>query len=168
MQKSFLFMALVFASFVSAGQASGIERLFITRANEVRDSLGLAPLILIEQYRQISLQHAGYVHRTGQWSHSQDKSGGRARFYPDPNDRVRAFGPSGVFGQCEILTGGYSAGPFYRGMADSTMAAQCVTNFMNSPPHRMALLSPSSSTCTVGIIRSNERYVCVVNFLQGF
>lgn len=51
-------------------------------------------------------------------------------------------------------------------MSDTALAYQCVENFMNSPPHRQALLASSYRDCTVGIIWTGKKYICVVNFIR--
>ena len=46
-------------------QATTVEWAFIARANVVRDSLGLPPLVLMWAHREVSAHHAGYVARSG-------------------------------------------------------------------------------------------------------
>jgi len=62
-------------------------------------------------------------------------------------------------------TGGSSSVPVYHNLSDPERAYQCVENFMNSPPHSQALLSPNYRDCIIGIIWSGKKYVCVVNFI---
>ena len=136
------------------------------RANFVRDSLGLSPLVNLEAHRQVSLQHAGYVFRTGDFSHTQQKRLAGAYHYRTHSDRVKAFGPKNHWACAEILTGGSCSAPVYHTMSDTALAYQCVENFMNSPPHRQALLASSYRDCTVGIIWTGKKYICVVNFIR--
>jgi len=156
----FLPMSLVYA------QANNVEKRFMERANAVRDSLGLAPLVNLSAHREVSVSHARYVYRTGDFSHTQQKRLAGTHHYRTHSDRVKAFGPKNHWACAEILTGGSSSAPVYHNLSDVELAYQCVENFMNSPPHRQALLAPSYRDCTVGIIWSGKKYVCVVNFVR--
>ena len=147
-------------------QANSVEKRFMERANAVRDSLGLAPLVNLSAHREVSVSHARYVYRTGDFSHTQQKRLAGTHHYRTHSDRVKAFGPKNHWACAEILTGGSSSAPVYHNLSDVELAYQCVENFMNSPPHRQALLSPNYRDCTVGIIWSGKKYVCVVNFVR--
>ncbi len=156
----FLPMSVVYA------QANNVEKRFMERANAVRDSLGLAPLVNLSAHREVSVSHARYVYRTGDFSHTQQKRLAGTHHYRTHSDRVKAFGPKNHWACAEILTGGSSSAPVYHNLSDVKLAYQCVENFMNSPPHRAALLNERYLECTVGIVWTAKKYVCVVNFLR--
>lgn len=149
-----------------AAQATPIERQFIQRANEVRDSLGLEPLVLMEEYQRVSRQHAGYIFKTEHVSHTQERRWAGYRLYPSATDRNAAFGPAGSSAWAEIITFGRSRGGPFQNLDSEGLARKCVQNFLDSPMHRMILLDDYFLNCTVGIIHTPFKYVCVVNFLS--
>lgn len=165
--KSVLVFLLLLPTLVCA-QATMVERAFIARANAVRDSLGLEPLVLLEGYREVSVHHARYVYRTGHFSHDQEKRKAGSHWLPSHTDRVRAYGPSGYTAWAEILTGCNSSYTAFHHLSEMELASRCVANFMGSPPHRQALLNEHHLECTVGIMWTGKKYVCVVNFLHSY
>lgn len=152
---------------VVPAQASPVERLFVEFANDLRDSLGLEPLVLMEEYRKVSLHHAAYIYRTDDVSHTQDRRLAGRYFFATGSDRNEAFGPEGSWAWSEILTYGKIPGRQFFQFTDSALARVCIANFLDSPPHKGVLLNDWTLDCTVGIISSGKKYVCVVNFIRG-
>ena len=83
----FLPMSWVYA------QANNVEKRFMERANAVRDSLGLAPLVNLSAHREVSVSHARYVYRTGDFSHTQQKRLGWDAPLPNPRRSGQSIRP---------------------------------------------------------------------------
>lgn len=135
-------------------QTTSLERLFIERANILRDSVLSRPLINLEEYRMVSQNHVSYIARTGDIAHKQ-----RGTRLATMKDRCERFAGDNLTCDSEILT--YNT---YGMENDTTIVDQLLKSFMSSKPHRYLLLSNSNGLCSVAIHHTLNKNICVVNF----
>jgi len=138
-------------------QNTDLERLFIERVNIVRDSLGLTPLFLIEEYREISNSHVNYILQTGHVSHDQIGTS-----TPSSEERAEKYSNGELESYSEILT--YNTHKFNN---DTLVVDKFINAFLSSEQHKNLLLSDTKGSCTVAIHHSTNKNICVVNFTNS-
>ena len=141
----------------SFSQATNLERLFIERVNILRDSVQSPPLVNMEEYRMVSYNHANYIIRNNDVSHTQKNT----RF-PSHLDRCEWFGGGDISCNAEIVT--WNTVEQHN---DTVVVDLLIESFMSSKPHRYFLLSYLNRSCTVGIYHSLRQNACVVNFANA-
>lgn len=139
-------------------QTTRLERLFIERANILRDSVLSRPLINLEEYRMVSKNHVSYIDRTGDVSHDQ-----RGTRLATMEDRCERFAGDQLSCGSEILT--YNT---HRLENDTAIVDKLLESFMSSKTHRYLLLENSNGLCTVAIHHSFNKNICVVNFYWAY
>jgi len=155
--KNLLTTILLLLPSIAFTQNTDLERLFIERVNIVRDSLGLTPLFLIEEYREISNSHVNYILRTGNIAHKQIGTS-----TPYGSDRAKKYGGGELSSTSEIIT--YNTMNFNN---DTLIVDTFIDCFLNSELHRIVLLGDTKGSCTLSIYHSNNKNICVVNFTRA-
>jgi len=138
-------------------QNTNLERLFIERVNTVRDSVGVSPLFLIEEYREISNNHVSYILRTGHVSHDQIGT-----TTPNSVKRAEKYSDGELGSYSEILT--YNTSTLNN---DTLIVNKFIKSFLSSEQHKNLLLSDTQGSCTVAIYHSTNKNICVVNFTRS-
>lgn len=133
--KNTLFFLLILPTFALA--QSNTDLLFIKKINEFRKQNGLGELKYDAVLDSAAEWHSAQMAKTGVCSHSEE-------VYSTPGSRVQKYDPKALgsrFDQYELRENAAKGTVFSNAITDQQIVDEAFTLWLNSPPHRAAMLN---------------------------